>query len=417
MSTKVIVNGTLIDGTGKAPVKDAAVVIQGKKIVLTGNKSDMVVPTGSNVQIIDAGGRTIMPGLIDSHVHIYTDGETGEFTSMPINNNHLALAMKSIPRLRHTLEMGITSLRDGGSGWGWLEVALRDAINRGDIVGPRYFATGYHLSVTGGHGYFLPPWLANIPVHPEQSTIQCDGPDAWRKGARLNIYNGTDNVKVVASRDIISIGIATAPQATLEELTAAIEEAHKMGKKAIAHAQGPVAIKNVIRAGANSIVHGFFMDEECAEMMVKNNVFLESTNLYVRMIKDRGKGELPDWMVEKANQTWEDKKKNFKMYLKKGVKVSFGSDAGVPFIRQGYDNAGELKMFVELGMTEMEAIIAATRTAAEAIGIEDKTGTIENGKFADIILIDGDPLKDISLLNTENKIKMVMKEGEIFITR
>jgi imidazolonepropionase-like amidohydrolase len=416
MVTKVIKGGILIDGTGNTPVKDAVIIIEGETITTIGKKSEVVIPKGDNVETIEADGKTIMPGLIDSHVHIYTDGETSEFTCMPINNNHLALAMKSVPRLKRTLEMGITSLRDGGSGWGWLEVALRDAINRGDIVGPRYFATGYHLSVTGGHGYFLPPWLSNIPVHPEQSTIYCDGPDAWRKAARLNIYNGTDNVKVVASRDIISTGIATAPQATLEELTAAIEEAHKMGKRAIAHAQGPIAIKNAIKAGANSIVHGFFMDEECAEMMVKNNVFLESTNLYVRMIKDRGKGELPDWMVDKANETWEDRKKNFKMYLEKGVKISFGSDAGVPFIRQG-DNAGELSMFVELGMSTMDAIIAATKTAAEAIGIEDKAGTIEEGKIADIILIDGDPLQDIGLLGTENKIKMVMKEGEIIITR
>lgn len=417
MVTKVIKGGILIDGTGNTPVKDAVIIIEGKTITTIGKKSEVVIPKGDNVETIEADGKTIMPGLIDSHVHIYTDGETSEFICMPINNNHLTLAMKSVPRLKRTLEMGITSLRDGGSGWGWLEVALRDAINRGDIVGPRYFATGYHLSVTGGHGYFLPPWLANIPVHPEQSTIHCDGPDAWRKAARLNIYNGTDNIKVVASRDIISTGIATAPQATLEELTAAAEEAHKMGKKVIAHAQGSIAIKNAIKAGANSIVHGFFMDEECAEMMVKNNVFLESTNLYVRMIKDRGKGELPDWMVDKANETWEDRKKNFKMYLEKGVKISFGSDAGVPFIRQGYDNAGELIMFVELGMSTMDAIIAATKTAAEAIGIEDKAGTIEEGKIADIILIDGDPLQDIGLLSTENKIKMVMKEGEIIITR
>ena len=126
-----------------------------------------------DVKVINAEGKTVMPGLIDSHVHIYTDGESGEFDSLPIRNNHLTLTLKSVPRLKRTLEMGITTLRDGGSGWNWLEVALRDAINRGDILGPRYFATGYHLSVTGGHGYFLPPWLANIPVHPEQSTTLC----------------------------------------------------------------------------------------------------------------------------------------------------------------------------------------------------------------------------------------------------
>jgi imidazolonepropionase-like amidohydrolase len=312
--------------------------------------------------------------------------------------------------------MGITTLRDGGSGWNWLEVALRDAINRGDISGPRYFATGYHLTVTGGHGYFLPPWLANMPVHPEQSTIHCDGPDQWRRAARLNIYNGTDNVKVVASRDIISTGIATAPQATREELKAAIDEAHKMGKRAIAHAQGPEAIMNAIEAGADSIVHGFFINEECADMMVKKNVYLESTNLYMRMIIEKGVGDLPDWMVQKAKECWEDRAKNFKMLLKKGVKISLGSDAGVPYIRQG-DNARELSVFVELGMSPMEAIVAATKTAAEAIGISDKVGTLEKGKIADIIIVDGSPLENIAVLHEENKIQIVIKEGKIVITR
>ena len=413
METKVIQRAMLLDGRGKPPMKDSVIIVEGNKITKIGKKGQVALPKGGDVEYIDAEGKTVMPGMIDSHVHIYTDGETGEFTSLPINNNELALAMKSIPRLKRILEMGITSLRDGGSGWGWLEVALRDAINRGDIPGPRFFATGYHLTVTGGHGHFLPPWLAK---QKEQCGMHCDGPDEWRRAARLNIYNGTDNVKVVASRDIISPGIATASQPTLEELRAAIEEAHKMGKRAIAHAQGHDAIEKVIKAGTNSVVHGFFMDEECADMMVKNNVFLESTNLYVKRVKDMGKGELPDWMVEKAMETWEDKKKNFKMYLQKGIKISFGSDCGVPFLKQG-DNAVELSVFVELGMSPMEAIVAATKTASEAIGIEDKVGTIEEGKLADIILIDGDPLQDISILSKEEKIKMVIKNGETVITR
>lgn len=416
MKTKVIRGGTLIDGTGRSPTEKCLVMVEDSRILSVGKENESTLPKGEEVEVIDAAGKTVMPGLIDSHVHIYTDGESAEFYSLPVYNNHLTLAMKSIPRLKRTLEMGITTLRDGGCGWGWLEVALRDAINRGDIVGPRYFATGYHLSVTGGHGYFLPPWLANIPVHPEQSTIHCDGPDAWRKAARLNIYNGTDNVKVVASRDIISTGIATAPQATREELKAAIDEAHKMGKTAIAHAQGREAIMNAIEAGANSIVHGFFMDEECADMMVEKHVFLESTNLYVRQIVDKGAGDLPDWMVQKANECWADKKSNFRMLIEKGVKISLGSDAGVPYIRQG-DNAGELSMFVELGMTPMDAIVAATKTAAEAVGLQNEVGTIEKGKIADIILIDGDPLDNIDILHEEDRIKMVIKSGSTIITR
>ena len=192
----------------------------------------------------------------------------------------------------------------------------------------------------------------------------------------MNIYNGTDNVKVVASRDIISSGITTAPQATREELKAAIDEAHKMGKRAIAHALGREAIMNAIESGADSIVHGSFMDEECADMMVKKNVYIESTNLVMRMIVDRGTEDLPDWMVQKAKESWKDRVNNFKMLLEKGIKISLGSDAGVPYIGHG-DNARELSIFVELGMSPMDAIIAATRTAAEAIGVADRVGTID----------------------------------------
>jgi imidazolonepropionase-like amidohydrolase len=416
MKKHVIKGGTVIDGTGKSPFEKGLVVVEGSKIGFVGKEGDIDLPKGEDVEVIDVEGKTVMPGLIDSHVHIYTNGESSEFTSMPIRDNPLTRAMKCIPRLKRDLEMGMTTLRDGGSGWGWLEVALRDAINRGDIAGPRFFATGYHLTVTGGHGYFLPPWLANIPVHPEQSSVHCDGPDEWRKAARLQIYNGVDCLKLVASRDVISPGIATAPQATREELKAAIDEAHKMGKKALVHAQGREAIMNAIEAGADSIVHGFWIDEECAEMMVKRDVYLESTNLYVRGIMDKGKGDLPDWMVQKATECWKDKERNFGMLLEKGVKISFGSDTGVPYIQHG-NNARELSMFVELGMEPMQAIIAATKTAAEAIGIDNMVGTIEAGKIADIIVVEGDPLEDIKILHEENRIKLVMKEGVVAITR
>jgi imidazolonepropionase-like amidohydrolase len=156
MEAIAIKGGVLIDGTGRSPIEKSIVVVEVSKITSVAKEGEMALPKEKGVKVIIAEGKTVMPGLIDSHVHIYTDGESSEFYSLPIRNNHLTLAMKSIPRLKHTLEMGITTLRDGGSGWNWLEVALRDAINRGDIIGPRYFATGYHLTVTGGHGYFPP---------------------------------------------------------------------------------------------------------------------------------------------------------------------------------------------------------------------------------------------------------------------
>jgi len=420
MEAKVIRGGTLIDGTGVSPVKDATVVVEGSKITSVGRSGENEIPKGDGVEIIEAEGKTVMPGLIDGHLHMGIIGESSGFYSIPIYNNSLDLAMKAVPCLRRTLEMGFTTVRDGGSGWGWMEVALRNAIDRGDIVGPRYLTTGYHLTVTGGHGYFLPPWLGRFGPA-EQTGWHCDGPDEWRKAARLNIYNGTDNVKLVASRGFLSAGLRgdappTAAQASVEEMRAAVDEAHKMGKKAFAHANGHQAIKNAIEAGIDSIVHGWYMSEECAEMMVERNVILEPTTLCIKLVRDRGRGEMLDAMVDKAAAYWELKTKEFAMILEKGVTISFSSDMGCPYLYHG-ENAIELSSMVELGMTPMAAIVAATKTAANTIGLGDQIGTIEEEKTADIILVDGDPLSNIAVLREEAKIKMVMKEGKIIITR
>jgi imidazolonepropionase-like amidohydrolase len=420
MDTKIIRNGTLIDGTGRNPVNNAVVVIQGSKIVNIGRNGELKIPKGEKVEIIEADGKTVIPGLIDSHLHMNVLGQSTDFYSLPIYNNSLDILTRAIPALKRTLEMGITTIRDGGSGWDWMEVALKNAINRGDIIGPRYLTTGYHLTVTGGHGYFLPPWLGKLTVK-EQSGMCCDGPEEWRRVARLNLANGTDNVKLVASRGFLSAGLRgdalpTAAQATLEEMKAAVDEAHKMGKKAFAHANGPEAIKKAVKAGVDSIVHGFYINEECAELMVEKNVILEPTTLVIKQIVDHGKGEMLDSMVTKANAYWEIKKKEFKMILQKGVAISFSSDTGCPYMYHG-ENAKELAMCVELGMSPMEAIVSATKTASYAIGMEDEIGTIEKGKLADIIIVNGDPLQNISILCEENKIEVVMKDGKIVKTR
>ncbi len=420
MDTKIIQGGTLIDGTGKPPFEDSIVVVQGSKITAIGKKGEVDLPGGEKVEVIDAAGKTVMPGLIDSHLHIGLLGQSREFYSLPIHNNCLDIAMKAIPWMKKTLEMGITTVRDGGSGWGWFEVSLREAIRRGDIVGPRYSTTGYHLTVTGGHGYFLPPWLGRL-APPEQIGMFCDGPDEWRKGARLNISNGTDNVKVVASRGFLSSGLRveappTAAPATVEEMRAAVDEAHKMGKKVLAHANGPQAILKAVEAGVDSIVHGFYIDEKCAEKMVEKNVFLEPTALFIRLVRDLGPGDMPDSMVEKAKAYWERKEKEFKMLLDLGVPISFASDMGCPYLYHG-ENAKELACYVELGMKPMAAIVSATKTAAQALGQDDQIGTLEKGKMADIIIVDGDPLKNIAVLQEEEKISLVMKEGKVVIVR
>ncbi len=420
MEMKVFQGGTLIDGTGKPPVQDSLVVLEGKKITFVGKQKEFKTPKGEKVQVIEAKGRTVMPGLIDSHLHMGIIGQSRDFYSIPIHNNNIDIAMKAVPRLKKMLEMGFTTVRDGGGGFGWFEVSLREALKRGDIVGPRYLATGYHLTVSGGHGYFLPHWLGKY-APPEQNGMHCDGPDEWRKAARLNLYNGTDCVKLVASRGFLSAGLRgdappTGAPATIEEMRAAVEEGHKMGKKVFAHANGHQAIMNAVLAGVDSIVHGWYIDEECLEMMVKKNVVLEPTTLCIRLVKDQGKGEMMDVMVERAAAYWEGKKKEFKMILKSGVIISMSSDMGCPYLYHG-ENARELECMVDLGMSPMEEILSATKVAANTIGLGSEIGTIEKGKNADILLIDGDPLKNIAVLQEQNRIKLVMKDGEIMVTR
>jgi len=424
---KVFKGGTLIDGNGGKPIPDSVVIVEGNKITDVGVSGKVEIPKTENVEIIDAKNKTVMPGLIDTHVHNCMDGEAREFGPLPLYWTNESMLMKSCNQMKRTLDMGITTVREGGSGWNWMEVALRDGIKRGDVPGPRMQATGYHITVTGGHGYFLPYWLARHKP-PEQIGMHCDGPDEWRKAARINIYMGVDNVKIVNSRDIISPGVEYHSQASFEEVKAAFDEAHARDKGATAHSEGHKAIMDSIKAGANSIVHGFWMDDECADLMAEKGVYWEGTNLYCSLIKDYANGKLPeymlkenpgglpDWMLPKAKAIWEDKVKNFKRLVDRGVKILFGSDAGCPYIRHGY-NAMELSRFVELGISPMNAILAATKVAAEALRWQDQIGTVEKGKLADIIMVDGDPLKDISVLHTPEKIKLVMQDGHIVKTR
>jgi imidazolonepropionase-like amidohydrolase len=252
--------------------------------------------------------------------------------------------------------------------------------------------------------------------------MHCDGADGWRKAARKNLYYGTDNVKMVSSRGIASLGLrgATEPDhqmATIEELSAAVDEAHRRGKKAIAHSMGAKPIQNAIKAGIDTIVHGFYMDEETAEMMVTHNVSLEPTTMYPKLAAQFGEGKLHPRMVEKAKIITQNMKAQFEMLLDKGVTISFGTDGGgVPFFPHG-TNARELVDFIELGMTPMAAIQSATKVAAETIGLGNDLGTIESGKIADIIIVQGDPLVDISVLTHKENILAVMRSGEMLVGR
>jgi imidazolonepropionase-like amidohydrolase len=400
--------GLLITGRDRDVIRDPVVVIDGSTIETVGmrDKNDVSL---ENVRLIKTDGCTIMPGLIDTHIHLLDDGGTNVFVD--IFRSPVRRCVQAVDYLERTLLMGVTTVRSGGDGNDWFEMALRDGINDGTLVGPRLFATGYHLTTTGGHAYFLPPWsnLTNCVG------MRCDGADSFRKGARVQLSYGADSVKITLGKGLEEPDDSTIQEVAPDEAEAAVEEAHKRGKLAIGHAMGPDPIMTGINAGIDAIVHGFWMDERCAEAMIENNVFWEPTIRYAWRIAEAGeKKNLPEFYVSKAKRAVEALKKNFLKYHKMGVKITLGSDAGgVPLFPHGR-NAEELECMVALGLDPVEAICIATKNSAECLRIDNETGVIENGKKGDILVVKGDVTKDISLVTKRDHIELVLKEGVIY---
>ena len=432
---KVFKGGTLFDGTGGNLVKDAVVVMEDDKFGEVGVAGEVQIPEGPNVEMIDTTGMTVLPGLIESHMHINLDCSEGKHpASMAIEMNSHELMMRAIKILNRTYKMGFTTIRDGGSGWNWIECALRDGFARGDVPGPRYLATGYHLTVSGGHANFLPYHIGKFPVM-ESGGMFVDGADEWRKAARINLWTGVDNIKVVASRSYWTGDghfKATTAQPTVEEMRAAVEVAKTVGIPVMSHANGRQAILNSIEAGVDIIVHGYFMDEELATMMQKKGIYWEPTNSIQWNVFRADYGMLPNYLLKEypydpklhspiadAEELacWENKSKNFMRIVNNtGVKVLVGTDAGCPWIIHGL-NAMEMETDVMLGMKPWDALMACTRTAAESMNLWDEIGSVETGKCADLVVVDGDPLANISILQREECIKRVYHNGELVIAR
>jgi imidazolonepropionase-like amidohydrolase len=400
--------GLLVTGKEKEVVHDPIVIINGSTVESVGTR-DKDGLSFKDVEVINTEGCTIMPGFIDTHIHLIDDGHANVF--IDIFKSGVRRCVEAVEYLRRTLSMGVTTIRSGGDGNDWFEMALRDGINNGTLIGPRLFATGYHLTTTGGHAYFLPPWsnMTNCVG------MRCDGADGFRKGARLQLSYGADSVKVTLGKGLEEPDDSRIQEVTLDEAKAAVEEAHKRGKLAIGHAMGPKPILTGIEAGIDSIVHGFWLDDECAEAMIENNVFWEPTIRYVWKIAEDGEAQnLEEFYVTKAKKAVEALQKSFYKYYQMGVKITLGSDAGgVPLFPHGR-NAEELEHMVELGLDPIEAISISTRNSAECLRIGDETGTVEDGKKADILVVKGDVTKDISLASGKENIKLVMKEGAIY---
>jgi imidazolonepropionase-like amidohydrolase len=397
--TVVIHAGHVLDvKTGKL-LADQTLVIEDGKIVSMGAAADAKPPT--NAVRIDLSNATVLPGLIDAHTHLTMNPNFGyERLGISIPRETLIGAKNA----RLTLQAGFTTVRNVGAS-GYSDVALRDAINAGDVPGPRMLVSGPALSITGGHcdNNLLP-----YEYHATSDGV-ADGISPVQHKVRENIKYGSDLIKVCATGGVLSKGDdPQASQYTLEEMKAIVADAHRLGRKVAAHAHGAQGILWASQAGVDSIEHGSYIDDAGIADMKKNGTYLVPT-LYLGdwFLENAERNHVPDFLLVKAQAVVPAARKNIAHAFASGVKVAFGTDAAV--YPHGL-NAHEFAVMVKLGLTPLQAIQAATVNAADLLGWPGKVGSLEPGAWADIIAVDGDPLKDVTTLEHVN---FVMKSGEV----
>ena len=373
-------------------------------VVAENGKFTSIGPPGSPVaKAIDMSANTCMPGLIDVHVHMTSDPRNAGYKSLGVSVPRMSLI--GARNAKATLEAGVTTVRNVGAK-GFSDIALRDAIEDGDIPGPRMLVAGASLGITGGH-------CDNNLLAPEYRASGqgvADGPWAARAKVRENVKYGADVIKICASGGVLSKGdLPGTPQYTVEEMRAIVEEAHKLGRKVAAHAHGAGSIKDAIRAGVDSIEHSSLIDDEGIALAKKQGTYLVFDIYNDDYILQEGLkvGMLPE-AIEKEKKIGRLQRENFAKAWKAGVPMAFGTDAGV------YPHGDQWRQFpymVEFGMKPIDALRAATVDAATLLGVEARLGQVAPGFTADLIAVDGDPLADIRVMQ---KVKFVMKDGKVY---
>src|SRR5919199_5998673 len=397
--------GLLIDGTGADPLRGATLLVDGQTI--TAVDSSGAVPR--DTPVLDASHLTVMPGLIDTHVHL--SSSTWSLQERLLTPYSLSVA-HALNHARITLEAGFTSVRDAAG----TPRGVKMAIDQGLFPGPRLRIAVSALSQTGGHGDAVMPNGASIrPTNSELPHTVVDGVEGVRRAAREVLRAGADQIKVHTSGGVMSP--SDEPGATgfsPDEIAAIVYEARAAGKTVMAHAQATQGIKNAVLGGIQSIEHGIYLDEEVVEEMKRRGTFLVPTlvaPLWVVRRAEKDPASVPPYALRKAREVMAAHQASFKLAVERGVRIAMGTDTGVG---PHGTNAEELERMVEGGMTPMQAIVATTRSAAECARIAHLTGTLEVGKRADILGVDGDPLADIRILQNKDRLSLIVRDGQVF---
>lgn len=392
--------GRLIDVAAGRVREDQVILVQGGRITAVGPAASTPVPAGATV--IDLSGKTVLPGLVDTHTHVTSDPTTRPYHGYGISHPRRALAGARFAR--ETLLSGVTTIRDVGAS-AYIDVALRDAIRAGDVVGPRILASGPSLGITGGHC----DDNMMAPEYREKGDGVADGPWAVREMVRRNVKYGVDVIKYCGTGGVFSKGTRVgAQQFTAEEVAALVDEAHMHGRKVAVHAHGAAGIKVAIRAGVDTVEHASLIDEEGLELARQHGTWLSMDiyNTEYTQLEGPKRGEL-DEFLRKDREVAQAQRDNFRKAVQKGIKLTMGTDTGV---HRHADAPKQLEWMVRYGMTPMQAIQAATRVGAEALGIGTEVGQIAPGYLADMVAVTADPLADIRSLAA---VEFVMKEGVV----